>query len=98
MPLESFIHRQTGKAEDGEGISGQSLAQVLRQFFCNHLPAGDSGKAGDMVALEGNIGRSNMVSKLILTGIATKEPVEVDISTAKVGSVVPRFQSPDSNF
>jgi hypothetical protein len=48
----------------------QASAQDFRQLFCNHLSAGDSDKSGDMVTLDGDIGRSNVVSKLILTGIA----------------------------
>lgn len=98
MALESFVHRQSGKAEDGKGISGQASAQVLRQLFCNHLPAGDSDKAGDMAALDGDIGRSNMVSKLILARVALEKAIEVNISTAEFGSVVPWFQPPDANF
>ena len=98
MTLESFVHRQSGKAEDGKGISWQASAQVSRQLFCNHLSTGDSDKSGDMVALDGDIGCSNVVSKLILTGIALKEAVEVDVSATEPGSVVPGFQSPDSNF
>jgi hypothetical protein len=47
----------------------QASAQDFRQLFCNHLSAGDSVKSGDMVTLDGDIGRSNVVSKLILTGI-----------------------------
>jgi hypothetical protein len=70
MTLESFVHCQSGKAEDGKGISGQASAQVFSKLFCNHLSAGDSDKSGYMVALDGDIGCSNVVSKLILTGIA----------------------------
>jgi len=33
--------------------------QVFRQLFCNYLSAGDGDKSGDMVALDGDIGRSN---------------------------------------
>ena len=39
-----------------------------------------------------------MVSKLILAGVALEKAIEIDISTAKQGSVVPGFQSPDANF
>jgi hypothetical protein len=51
-----------------------------------------------MVVLDGDISCSNVVSKLILTGIALKEAVEIDVSASEPGSVVPEFQSPDSNF
>ena len=98
MTLESFVHRQSGKAEDGKGISGQASAQVSRQLLCNHLSTGDGDKPGDLIAKDGNIGFSNVVSKLILTGIALKEAVEVDVSATEPGSLIPGFQSPDSNF
>jgi len=39
-----------------------------------------------------------MVPKLILAGVALKKAIEVNISAAKFGSVVLRFQSPDANF
>ena len=39
-----------------------------------------------------------MVSKLILARVALEKAIEIDISTAKFGSVVPGFQSPDANF
>ena len=51
-----------------------------------------------MVPLDGDIGRSNVVSKLIPAGVALKEAIEVDISAAKFGSVVPGFQPPDADF
>jgi hypothetical protein len=51
-----------------------------------------------MVPLDGDIRRSNVVPELILTGIALKEAVEVDISATEFGSIVPGFQSPDSNL
>jgi len=44
-----------------------------------------------MIALDGDIGRSNVVSKLILTGIALKEAIEFDIAASKSRSVVPKF-------
>ena len=98
MPLEFFVHRQSGKAEYGKRISGHASALCFRQLFCSHFSAGDSDKSGDMVALDGDIGRSDVVSKLILTGIALKEAVEVDILATESGSVVPGFQSPYTNF
>ena len=98
MPLESFVHGESGEAEYRKGVSGQASAQGFRQLFCNHLSAGDSDKSGDMVVLDGDIGRSNMVSKLVLTGIALKEAVEVDISATESGTIVQGFKSPDLNF
>jgi hypothetical protein len=83
MSLETFVYCQSGKAQDGQWISGQVSAQVFRQSLRNHLPAGDGDKTGEVVALDGDIGRSNVVSKLILPGIALKEAIEVDIAAAK---------------
>ena len=98
MPLVAAVYRESSKAEDGKGISGQASAQVFRQLLCNHLSTGDSDISGDMGVLVGNISRSNVVSKLILTGIALKEAIEVDIPATKIRSVVPGFQSADANF
>ena len=72
--------------------------QAFRQFLCNHLPTGDSDKSYEPVPLNGDIGCSNVVSKLILAGIALEEAIEVDISTAKFVSIVPGFQAPNANF
>ena len=59
------------------------FAQALRQLLRNHFPAGDGDKTGDVVTLDGNIGCSDMVSKLILTRIALKETIELDIPATK---------------
>ena len=98
MPLETFVHCQSGEAQDRQWISRQSSAQVLGQLLRNHLPAGDGHKPGNVVALDGDIGRADVVSKLILAGVALEEAIEVDISTAKLGSNVPGFQPPNANF
>jgi len=39
-----------------------------------------------------------MVSKLILAGVALEEAVKVDITTAKLGSIVSWFQPTDANL
>ena len=98
MPLESFVHCQSGNPQDGQRVSGEAPTQAFRQLLRAHLPTGDSDKTYDAVPLNGDIGRTNVVSKLILAGIALKEAIEVDISTAKFGSIVPGFQPPDPNF
>ena len=83
MPLVAVVYCQSGNTEDRKGISGQASAQVFRELICDHLSAGDGDKSGDMIALDGDIGRSNVVSKLILTGIALKEAIEFDIAASK---------------
>ena len=72
--------------------------QAFRQLFGDHLPTGDSRKTYDSVSLNGDIGCTNVVSKLILAGVALEEAIKVDISTVKFGSIIPGFQSPNANF
>ena len=98
MPLVVLVHRQSGKPQDGQWIRGEATTQVLRQLFCNHLSAGDGDKTYNSIPMDGDIGCSDMVSKLILPRVALEKAIEIDISTAKFGSVVPGFQSPDANF
>lgn len=83
MSLETFVHCQTGKAKDGQWISRQAPAQVLRRLFRNHLPAGDGDESSDVVTLDGDVGHSDVVSELILSRMALKEAVEVDVSATK---------------
>jgi hypothetical protein len=91
MPLESIVHRQSGKAQDGQRVSGKTPAQAFRQLLRCHLAAGDSHKTYDPIPLNGDIGRTNVVSKLMLTGAALEEAIEVDIATAKFDSIIPWF-------
>ena len=74
------------------------MTQVFRQPFSDHLPAGDSDKTYDPVVLNGDIGCSDVVSKLILTGATLEEAIEVDISAAKSGSIISGFQPSNTNF
>lgn len=98
MPLVVLVHCQSGKPQDGQWIRGEATTQVLRQLFRNHLSAGYGDKTYDSVLMDGDIGCSNMISKLILARVTQEKAIEIDISTAKIGSVVPAFQSPDANF
>ncbi len=98
MALKTPVDRESGKAENGQRIRRQAPAQILPQLLCNHLPAGDGYKTGDIVALDGDIGRADVVSKLILSGVALKESIEVDIPTAKSRSVVPGLQPTDASL
>ncbi len=83
MPLESFVHSQSGKPQDRKWISRQVFTQAFRQLLRYHFRTGDGDKTGDVVTLDGNIGCSDMVPKLILTRIALKESIEVDIPATK---------------
>jgi len=98
MSLVAVVYCQSDKAQDGKGISGKASTQAFRQLLGNHLPTGGGDKTYDPVPLDGDIGCSNVVSKLVLTGVALEKAIEVDISAAKFGSVVPGFQPPDANF
>ena len=50
-----------------------------------------------MFALDGDIGGANVVTELVLSGIALEEAVEIDVSTMEAGSVILRFQSADAD-
>jgi hypothetical protein len=79
MPLESLVHCQTGKAQDGQWIKGQAAAQRFGQLLRGQLPAGGSGKTNNVAASDGNIRRSDVVSKLVLPCVALEEAIELDI-------------------
>lgn len=98
MSLEARVHSQPGQAQDGQRVSGEASTQAFRQRLRDHLPAGDRDKPYDPVFLNGDISCSNVVSKLILAGVALEEAIEVDIATAKSASIVPGFQPPNANF
>lgn len=97
MPLESAVHGQSGKPQDGQGVSGEASTQALGQLLRDHLPAGYGNETYDLVLLDSDIRRSDMVSELILASVALEKAIEIDVAASKVGSVVPRLQSPDAN-
>ena len=79
-------------------VRGEASTQAFRQLLRDYLPTGDSDKTYDPVPLNGDIGCTNVVSKLILAGVTLEEAIEVNISTAKFGSIVLGFQPPNANF
>ncbi len=98
MPLESAVHGQSGKSQDRQGVIGEASTQAFRQLLRDQLPAEYGNETYDLVPLDSDIGRSDMVSELILASVALEEAIEIDVATAKVGSVVPQRQSPDVNL
>jgi len=88
MPLETLVHCQADNAQNGQWISGQASAQGFRQPLGNHFARGDGYEAGDLVALGGYIGGADVMTELVLPGIALKEAIEVDIPATK-----PRFDT-----
>lgn len=98
MSLKSIVHSQAGDPKDWQRVGGEPLPQASCQFLRDHFPAGDSDESCDPITLSGNIGRTNVVSKLILTGVPLKKTIEFDVSTAKFASIVPGFQPPNANF
>ena len=93
-----WVHCQSGKPQDRQWRRGEATTQGLRQLFRNHLSAGDGDKTSKSGPLDGDLGCANRVSKLILACVPQETTIEIDVSTAKFGSVVPVFQSPDANF
>lgn len=98
MPLKSLVHGQSGDPKDRQRVGGEASTQAFRQLLGDHLSAGDSDESCDPIFLNGHIGRTNVVSKLILAGVPLKKTIEFDVATAKFASVVPRFQSSNANF
>ena len=98
MPLKSFVHSQPGDPKDWQGVGGEASTQASRQLLSNHLTTGDGDESCDLLFLFGDIGRTNVVSKLILAGVALEIAIEFDVSTTKFASIVPRFQPPNANF
>ncbi len=59
---------------------------------------GNCHKPGDMVALDGDISSSYVVTELILPGIALKELVQIDIPAMKSQAVTQGFQAACADF
>ena len=91
MSIFRRLHEYSGRTREAS-------TQAFRQLLRDHLPAGDSDKTYDPVPLNGDIGRTNVVSKLILAGVALEEAIEVDIPAAESGSIIPGFQPSNTNF
>jgi len=98
MPLKSSVHGQSGDPKNRQRVGWETSPQAFRQLLRDHLPAGDSDESCDPIYLSGDIGRTDVVSKLILAGVALEKAIELYVSTAKFGSIVPRFKPPNANF
>lgn len=83
MSLEWFVYCESGEAQYWQGVRREASAQGLRKFLCDHFSAGNSDESDDLIYVDGDIGRADMMSKLILPSVALKEAIEIDISAAK---------------
>jgi hypothetical protein len=83
MSLTASIHREPGKAQNRKRVSGQATAERFRYRIGREFPTGDGGESNDLIAVRSNVRRADMVSELILPGIALEEAVEVDVAAAK---------------
>jgi hypothetical protein len=74
------------------------MAQCFRQRLCREFTAGHGGASDDLIAPNGNIGHTDVVSELVLPGVALEEAVKVDVAAMESGLIVPVLESPDADF
>jgi|SRR5579862_1478745 len=90
-----MVNGQPGQPEDRKRVIWQSPAQYGRKALRFHLTWSNGCKSDDPPPFDGNIGRPDMVTKLILPGVLKEESVQIRVTGTKLTPVVIRPERPN---
>ncbi len=73
--LRRLVDRETRKAENRQGVVRKFLSSCLGEVFDLDVPARDGCEAKNVLSFHRDVGRSDVMAKLVLTGKTAEEAV-----------------------
>src|SRR5437763_17059030 len=95
LSLRALVDGKTRQPQHWKRVGRKTPAFGLGQGSCRQLRGGYRRETDDFsMVVDRHTGRADVVAELVLSGIARKEAVEVDIPGPKIRPVVFRLKAP----
>lgn len=78
--LSAFIDCESREPQSRHGMNRKSLPNTCGKISRRHLRRGHSCEPEDYVMFDRDVGRAEMVTELILAGVAMEEPIQLGVA------------------